>query len=109
MRRFGVARVKNEPGAVLLVSGLSDADTLTTNKSTRATRSYGNGASVSSVLVVPPFGTSVALLLHEPAAINSAPNNGRARKVIAGNPLKEKFAFEFTLTSLSLHHPIQNL
>jgi hypothetical protein len=30
MRRFGLARVKNVPPDVLLVSGFSDADTLTT-------------------------------------------------------------------------------
>ena len=49
IRRLGVARVMKpfaEP-----VSGLREADTLTTYRSTRATRSNGKGSSVSRVRV----------------------------------------------------------
>jgi hypothetical protein len=80
MRRFGVASVKNAPPAVLLVSGLNDADTLTTKRSTLATRSNGKGASVRRVLVDPSLATPVASL-HVTVARRSVPISGNRRRI----------------------------
>src|SRR5207244_9198256 len=65
--RWGVAMVPGPP--VPSVSGLLEAATLTMYTSTRATWSYGNGASMRKALVVPALGVLVETPWFEHAAI----------------------------------------
>src|ERR1051326_4824450 len=74
--RFGVASVTKSP--VDEVSAESDAETLTMYRSTRATRLYGKGESVSSVWVALAPG-SVAVT-PSPQVIVATRKAGKARK-----------------------------
>src|SRR5947207_13000869 len=69
--RCGVAMVPGPPDPS--VSGLLEAATLTMYTSTRATCSYGNGASMRRALLVPAVDVLVETACPEHAAIETMP------------------------------------